>query len=52
MGRDCQLAEFVEQKKLTYQKGYVFYEFTRNEEDINAEKEVILMDKVATTLGN
>lgn len=50
MGRNCTIAEFIEQKKLTFQRGCVFYEFTRNEEDINAEKEVILMDKVAIFL--
>ena len=46
--RKCTLAEFIEQKKLAFQSGRVFYEFTRKEEDINSEKEVILMDKVAT----
>lgn len=42
--KDCELADFIHQKQLVYQRGAVFYEFTRPKEDINPDKEVILME--------
>lgn len=41
--RDCELKEFIVDLKLTFQMGAAF---TRAEEDVNSNKEVILMDKV------
>ncbi|MCG8620628.1 MAG: hypothetical protein MJE68_01335, partial [Proteobacteria bacterium] len=43
--KDCELADFIHQKQLVFKKGAVFYEFTRPREDINPDKEVILMEK-------
>lgn len=44
--KDCELADFIQAKNLTFQKGAVFYEFKRPEEDIGPDKEVILMKEV------
>ena len=43
--KDCELADFIQRKQLIFQTGAVFYEFTRGKEDIDADKEVILMKK-------
>ena len=44
--KDCELQSFIEEHNLTFQRGAAFYEFTRAEEDIVFDKEIILMDKV------
>ena len=44
--KNCELADFIQAKKLDFHKGAVFYEFKRTEEDINPDKEVILMKEV------
>jgi hypothetical protein len=43
--KGCELADFIHQKRLIFQRGAVFYEFTRGKEDINPDKEVILMKR-------
>ena len=43
---DCELKTFIQDHSLTFQRGAAFYEFTRAEEDVKVDKEVILMDKV------
>ena len=43
----CQLQKFVEDDcGLTYVRGCAFYEFSHKTEDIDKDKEVILMSKV------
>ena len=44
--KDCELKTFIQEHNHTYHRGAAFYEFTRAEEDIKFDKEVILMDKV------
>ena len=44
--KDCELKTFIEESEYTFHRGAAFYEFTREEEDIEDDKEVILMDKV------
>ena len=44
--KDCELKTFIQDHNLIFQRGAAFYEFTRAEEDIKFDKEVILMDTV------
>ena len=44
--KNCELADFIQEKQLIFQMGAVFYEFKRPEEDINRDKEVILLKEV------
>ena len=44
--KDCELKAFIEDNNLKFVRGAAFYEFTRAEEDIKFDKEVILMDMV------
>jgi hypothetical protein len=45
--KDCELKAFIdEDKNLKFVRGAAFYEFTRTEEDIKFDKELILMDVV------
>ena len=46
VNKDCELKTFIEESECTFHRGAAFYEFTRAEEDIEDDKEVILMDKV------
>lgn len=46
--QECQLNDLVENEYgLTYERGCAFYEFSHESEDINNDKEVILMHKVS-----
>lgn len=42
----CGLQNLLERHGKSYKDGYVYYEFTRGEEDISEDKKVILKDKV------
>ena len=44
--KDCELKTFIEDHNIKFVRGAAFYEFTRAEEDIKFDKEVILVDVV------
>lgn len=44
--KDCELKTFIEEQNLKFVRGAAFYEFTRAEEDIKFDKEVIILDVV------
>ena len=46
VGKDCELKEFVEEKKLPFTRGCAFFEFIHDVESISEDKEVVLMNKV------
>ena len=53
MDKDCiQLSKFIEENlSETFEGDKVFYEFTREKEDIHGDTEVILMHKVGSKYG-
>ena len=48
--KDCELREFVEERKLEFKRGRVFYEFEHDFEYIADDKRLLLMNKVSDIL--
>ena len=44
MKKKCQLISFMKERKLQYRIGSVYYEFSRREEIITEDKDIILMN--------